>query len=747
MWYLVEFLVGDWWPNGEPSELRAAGAAWNAFATPLYGITGENAGAYAVIDAQQMPDKEPMKAAVRDVGTAMSSLAGEAQKLGSELSHFASDVENTQNAIRDLLNKLKSVVGSISDNGILGTVFELVTGDAEEKIQEVANDIKAVIANHKRQSAARKELLSDLVNGIKNYSRAMEIVLRVELVNYLGEDAGRIAANIADQMTDTSVGLTLGAVNTVGGLVTSFDPIGDPKGTLATIEGLGKMAEVFNPMTAPLAFATDPQGSIDMVKNVTHFNDIFTSNRPFIGVGELGFDIGTAVVPGGAAAKAGSGARVAEEAAARAEITTTERAAGEAGGIASATTGLRGVSRDLEGVTSKLDDLNKTTLDGGKPPSGSPGPLPKTPEPPPAPREPVPSGAPGKPTSAPTSGDHLPPPVTHTPHTEPAPTGEGAPGRVPGAAEAPAAPASSAGRPPVSDPIAEAPAAAAGASPGGSGLPNVPSAGSMGGEAAHAPSGMPSGIGDAGDRVPVSVGAHGAEGAGGGAGHGPHPGGGGGDGGGGGGSHGGSGDHGGGGGGHGHGHGDHGDGNGHGDGDRDDSHDGPHDSDASDPPGISPEKRDEILAMEKGDRPDPSEYLSPEFIQHHLEKFDDGAARFMPLHNFEKYGLAQVDGTAFVMPKGEADSLSQLFVSDPSGLERALGLPEGFFDRRKLVRIDVPHAEEFGLRIPSGNEAGANEYWVPGGFLPDGSSEAVIDGARIPSDRYDVTVISKNSEG
>ena len=41
------------------------------------------------------------------------------------------------------------------------------------------------------------------------------------------------------------------------------------------------MAEILNPMTAPMAFAKDPEGSIDMVKNLTHFDDIFTSNRPF----------------------------------------------------------------------------------------------------------------------------------------------------------------------------------------------------------------------------------------------------------------------------------------------------------------------------------------------------------------------------------------------------------------------------------------------------------------------------------
>ncbi|TGD86872.1 hypothetical protein BayCH28_16730 [Mycolicibacterium sp. CH28] len=468
LWYLVEFLVGDWWPNGDPGQLRVAATAWSAFAAPLYGVTGENAGAYAVIDTQQMPDKEPMKSAVRDVGTAMSSLAGEAQKLAGELNNFATDVENTQNAIRDLLDKLKSVVGSVVDQGVLGTVFELLTGDAEEKIQEVADDIKAVIANHKRQSAARKELLAELVNGIKNYTRAMEVITRVELVNYLGEDAGRIVANINDAFTDTTVGVSLGAINTVGGLVTGFDPIGDPKGTWATIEGLGKMAEVFNPTTAPMAFARDPQGSLDMVKNVTHFDDIFTGNRPFIGVGELGFDIGTAVVPGGAAAKAGAGARAAEGAAARGEVAATERAAGEAAEISSAAGGLRGVAHDVEGVTAKLDDLNKTTLDGAKPPSGSPGPLPKPAEPgmPPAPRDPALAPTGGKPTSAPPSSDPVSPPLTHAPEAVPATK-----------ADVPSAPASS------------EVAAQASAAPGEANTaPGVPPAGHLPTPAADAPS-------------------------------------------------------------------------------------------------------------------------------------------------------------------------------------------------------------------------------------------------------------------
>ncbi|BBZ79954.1 hypothetical protein MANY_52910 [Mycolicibacterium anyangense] len=538
LWYLVEALVGDVWPNGEPSELRAAAAAWNAFAAPLNAVTGQNAGATATIGAQQMPARERMQTAVHEIGTAMASLAGEAQQLANQLSSFASDVEATQNAIRDLLNKLASVVGSIFDKGILGTVIELVTDDAEEKIREVANDIKAVVANHKRQSAARKDLLAQLVNGITNYSRAIEILLRVEMVNYLGEDAGRVAANITDAFTDTMTGVGLQAINAVGGLATGFDPIGDPKGTWETIEGLGRQALTLNPMTAPVAFATDPHGSIDIVKDLTHFDDIVTSDRPFLGVGKLGFDVATIGVPGGSAAKAGAAARAAERAAARGELPTTERVEIDSPGMRPAAGDVNAVEQGADGVTAKLDELNKTTLDSGQSPAGSPGPLPKSPEPggPLAPRDPVPSDSGpgptgGRPTSAPTSADPVPSPVTHAADGNSAPKGEvhSAPGVSEGATSPAGAPGSGhaeAGQP----------------APAGS-----PAEGSLGGASSHSSDATASAGGAPGDRVPALVGAHGAEGAADGAGHGPHLGVGGG------GSHGGSAEHGGGGGDHGHG--------------------------------------------------------------------------------------------------------------------------------------------------------------------------------------------------
>jgi hypothetical protein len=158
---------------------------------------------------------------------------------------------------------------------------------------------------------------------------------------------------------------------------------------------------------------------------------------------------------------------------------------------------------------------------------------------------------------------------------------------------------------------------------------------------------------------------------------------------------------------------------------------------------LTDEKRDEILAMEKGTRPDPSNYLPREYIEHHLDKFHEGATRFMPETSFDKYGIAQWDGTSFVMPKSEADALIDATRGNPRALEKALGLPEGFLDSKNLLRIDIDHPEEFHLRMPSGNEAGANEQWIPGGRLPDGASEAIVDGGKIPRSDYSVTELLK----
>ena len=158
--------------------------------------------------------------------------------------------------------------------------------------------------------------------------------------------------------------------------------------------------------------------------------------------------------------------------------------------------------------------------------------------------------------------------------------------------------------------------------------------------------------------------------------------------------------------------------------------------------GLGQAQLDEIVAIPKGARPDPADYLSPSYIADHLALFDDGATRFQLRTGLDKYGPGQVDGTSFVMPRHEADRLLAETAGDPRALEDALGLPAGQLDGAdQLMRVDFADPAELDLRIPSGNEAGANAQWIPGGKLPEGGSEAVIDVGGTDPSRYTATAV------
>lgn len=145
--------------------------------------------------------------------------------------------------------------------------------------------------------------------------------------------------------------------------------------------------------------------------------------------------------------------------------------------------------------------------------------------------------------------------------------------------------------------------------------------------------------------------------------------------------------------------------------------------------GLSEAKIAEIQRLHKNDRPNPQEYLSREYIAQHLEQFKDGAVRLQMESGLNKYGPSREDGTSFVMPKAEADALLAKYAGDPAGLEGALGLPKGTLSKPgdRLLYVEVKNPESLGLRMPSGGEAGANEKWIPGGKLPEGGSEAIVD--------------------
>ncbi|MBD2752783.1 hypothetical protein [Spirosoma validum] len=144
-----------------------------------------------------------------------------------------------------------------------------------------------------------------------------------------------------------------------------------------------------------------------------------------------------------------------------------------------------------------------------------------------------------------------------------------------------------------------------------------------------------------------------------------------------------------------------------------------------------------VLAIQKGQRPDPSVYLQTSYITYQLTLFKNGASYLVTKKALDDYGrdlLGYPDNTQFVMAKQEMDAMLQKTVKNVAAIEAELGIPAGSWQGKPLARIDIPNPEELHVRIPSGNEMGANNLWLPGGKLPTGYSEAVVD--RIPKGKY-----------
>jgi len=146
---------------------------------------------------------------------------------------------------------------------------------------------------------------------------------------------------------------------------------------------------------------------------------------------------------------------------------------------------------------------------------------------------------------------------------------------------------------------------------------------------------------------------------------------------------------------------------------------------------------DAVTDAGKGNRPDPGDYLSDEYMRNHLAQFENGATRIYVTRTIENYGPGnnQVPGnvtnTAYVFPTDQLNNLMNS-VKSPQELSQSLGLPDDFFEGADVQLRDFAPDELDGLRLPSGNEGGTDpERWIPGGYLPSGIPEAVID---IPHD-------------
>ncbi|SHQ49147.1 ADP-ribosyltransferse [Mycobacteroides abscessus subsp. bolletii] len=316
LWSVVEFFVGDVWPNGDPDGARAVAPAWRALWQALSRVAAQIQTAKAGISAQTMPEAQAINKAIDNITKSLTQLAQLSGKLASDLEGFADEVQHAQDSVRDLLRRL-------SPSNMLDTLGDfLFHGESPvEEIKAVARDIKGVLDNHGQQVEARK---SDLLgigaqidaakDAIKDWV-SKEFPSAAPVINALvSMDAGALK-NITGMFTGPLAyvaGLdptrfvydTHGAQQAWGGLAKTVGSALDPVGT--TTREIAKLV-------------SDPGGQTDKtletVKALVDWEAV-EKGDPWEAVGYNLTTAATFLVPGGGAARAASlgtdGARVAE---------------------------------------------------------------------------------------------------------------------------------------------------------------------------------------------------------------------------------------------------------------------------------------------------------------------------------------------------------------------------------------------------------------------------------------------------
>ena len=153
-----------------------------------------------------------------------------------------------------------------------------------------------------------------------------------------------------------------------------------------------------------------------------------------------------------------------------------------------------------------------------------------------------------------------------------------------------------------------------------------------------------------------------------------------------------------------------------------------------------------ILDFPKGERPAPETYLEPDYIQEHLDKFREGASCLIFESAINEYNQIGRNDGLFVLPAREMDRLLEQARGDVRVIENALGIQKNLWRKNlskgdRLLRIDFIPTKDSNLRIPDGNEIGADMLlWRPGGKTEGGLDEAVINPIRKNYKRTELNV-------
>ncbi|WP_260417989.1 RHS repeat domain-containing protein, partial [Pseudomonas cichorii] len=151
---------------------------------------------------------------------------------------------------------------------------------------------------------------------------------------------------------------------------------------------------------------------------------------------------------------------------------------------------------------------------------------------------------------------------------------------------------------------------------------------------------------------------------------------------------------------------------------------------------MTQEKYDEVINLERGNRPpDTREYLPEQYVTMHEEAFRQQGGSFVVIDDWiERSTYPTFPPRKFVGLPSEMDAVVAKYKASGNNwevLNRELNLGTEDLSKVKIYLVKIkPDDPRFKYEIPNGNEAGAYpKEWVPGGETKSGTKEAALIGS------------------
>jgi hypothetical protein len=181
-WGWVAKYIGMIWPTGDSVRLRTAAAAWSAAGTQFlvnekFGV----AGSLGVVRGQQIPEGEAIAQALTDADHGCTTIDHQCATIATQLSAYAAKIDQVHAAILDLLARICDPLTGLKE------VWDFLTGEDEDEIKKIANDIRTVVNNFTAEVDALRHQITALLSEATTVVTTMGGYTIKEFSHFAGE--------------------------------------------------------------------------------------------------------------------------------------------------------------------------------------------------------------------------------------------------------------------------------------------------------------------------------------------------------------------------------------------------------------------------------------------------------------------------------------------------------------------------------------------------------------------------------